>query len=190
MKRASGILAAAFLTATIFGQASLETSYQADVNESEIETTHYVGEYYGGGIVFHVYDDGQHGLITNVVDDNIRKQRRNTGFADTVDFRGGVGAGRIMTENINAFEDGGAEKAKVLANIEAESYSDWYLPTRYDLNLLYLNRAVIGGYTDFAKGWKKVGVSPLNTWFYSFVTGARFTNGKDDEVYVRVLRKF
>jgi len=49
---------------------------------------------------------------------------------------------------------------------------------------------VIGGYGDFAKGWKKIEVSSLNTWFQSFITGARFTNGKDDAIYVRVIRKF
>jgi hypothetical protein len=124
------------------------------------------------------------------VDDNERKQRKNRAFADTIDFRGGVGAGNIMTERVISLEEEGLDGIQVFDSDQEDQLSDWYLPTRYDLDLLYLNRAVIGGYTDFAKGWKKVGVSSINAWFQSFVTGARFTNGKDDGVYVRVLRKF
>jgi hypothetical protein len=154
------------------------------------EATHYVGEYYGGGIVFYVSDGGQHGLITAVVDDSKRKQRQSEPYADTIDFRGGIGAGKIITERVITFSEARADNAQVSSNEKADNISDWYLPTRYDLDLLYLNRAVIGGYSDFAKGWKKTEVSSLNTWFQSFITGARFTNGKDDVVYVRVLRKF
>lgn len=183
MKRVAGILAAVFLTTIMFGQATREMDDLA-------ETTHYVGENYGGGIVFHVSDNGQHGLITAVVDESTRKQRYYRAFADTVDFRGGVGAGKILTRDFNSSGDAGAEDARVYANHEAESYSDWYLATKYDLDKLYLNRRVIGGYADFAMGWKKIEVSSLNTWFQSFNTGAKFTNGKDDVVYVRVIRKF
>jgi hypothetical protein len=155
-----------------------------------LESTHYIGESYGGGIVFHIYDGGQHGLITATVDDSKRKQRQNGAYADTIDFRGGIGAGKIITEHVITFKEARADDTQVSANNQSGNYSDWYLPTRYDLNLLYLNRAVIGGYSEFAKGWKSTEVSSLNAWFQSFITGARFTNGKDDAVYVRVLRKF
>ena len=153
-------------------------------------TRRYVGERYGGGIVFHVTDEGRHGLIHAVVEDAKRKQRQPRIHADTIDFRGGVGAGRIMTEPMIRDKKGRGGEVRVYALNQEDHLSDWYLPTRYDLNLLYLNRAVIGGYSDFARGWKKPEVSIVNTWFYSFTTGARFTNGKDDAIYVRVLRKF
>ena len=84
----------------------------------------------------------------------------------------------------------GANDAQVVEDYQDASLSDWYLPTRYDLIKLYQNRAAIGGYSDFAKGWKSVEVSSINEWFRSFVTGSEFRNGKDDEVYVRVIREF
>ena len=186
MTRTAVILAAVFLAANMRAQASLDK----DVLSSSTETTHYVGEYFGGGIVFHVSDDGKHGLICAVVDERTRKGIHEKAFADTIDFRGGVAAGKIMTGSNNTLEDAGAEHDRIAAHNRADSYSDWELATRYDLNKLYLNRHAIGGYAEFAKGWKKVEVSSVNAWFYSFVTGARFTNGKDDALYVRVVRKF
>jgi len=33
-------------------------------------TVHFVGENYGGGIVFFIYDNGQHGLIASTADQN------------------------------------------------------------------------------------------------------------------------
>lgn len=183
MKGVLSILTALAWTVSILGQAT------EDFNDTP-ERIHYVGESYGGGIVFHVTDEGKHGLITTIVDDNERKQRKNRAFVDTIDFRGGVGAGSIMTERVISLEEEGFDGIQVFDRDQEDHLSDWYLPTRYDLDLLYLNRAVIGGYSDFSKGWKKVGVSSINVWFQSFITGARFTNGKDDGVYVRVLRKF
>lgn len=187
MKRLAGILAAVFLTINMFGQADTRNSRNALVYS---ESTHYLGEYYGGGIVFYLDDDGQHGLITAVVDESTRKRSHNRAIADTIDYRGGVAAGRILTADINTSGDAGAEDALENAFLDAEKYSDWYLATRYDLDKLYLNRHVIGGYSDFAKGWKKIEVSAINSWFTSFITGARFSNGKDDAAYVRVVRKF
>lgn len=186
MKRAAVILAAVFLATNIQAQASLDK----DALVSSTGKAHYVGEYFDGGIVFHVSDDGKHGLICAVVDENTRKGIHEKAFADTIDFRSGVAAGKIMTGSNNTLEDAGAEVGRIAAHNRADSYSDWDLATRYDLNKLYLNRHAIGGYAEFAKGWKKVEVSSVNAWFHSFVTGARFTNGKDDALYMRIVRKF
>ncbi len=190
MKGVSGIFAALILTTNLFGQAGGERDYQAENDPYSAESTHYIGEYYGGGIVFHVSEDGQHGLICAVVDESTRKQRQNNAFTDTINFSGGVAGGKILTEGTITSGDTETEYVPVLADRRDDNLSDWELATRYDLNKLYLNRHVIGGYGDFATGWKKIEVSSLNTWFQSFMTGARFTNGKDDQVYVRVVRKF
>jgi hypothetical protein len=157
---------------------------------ADFSATRYRGERYGGGIVFHVSDDGRHGLIAAVVEESARKRRQHRIHVDTIDFRGGVGAGRIITEPIARNENGRAGGVRIYPIPPDNSLSEWYLPTRYDLDLLYLNRAVIGGYSTFARGWERTDVSSLNAWFLSFVTGAKFTNGKDNSLYVRVLRKF
>jgi len=40
-------------------------------------TTHYIGESYGGGLVFYVYDGGQHGLIAATTDQSAAKKWYN-----------------------------------------------------------------------------------------------------------------
>jgi len=157
---------------------------------ADLGATRYVGERYGGGIVFHVSDDGRHGLISAVVEESARKRRQHRIHVDTIDFRGGVGAGKIITEPVTREENSEAGGVRVYPIPPENSLSEWYLPTRYDLDLLYLNRAVIGGYASFARGWKRTDVSSINAWFGSFVTGAKFTNGKDNYLYARVLREF
>lgn len=192
MKRVLNILGAVLLTANIFGQATqtiVETSPFTG-EPSALVATHYYGEYYGGGIVFHLDDEGKHGLITTTIDKSTRKQQKSEGHVNTNPVRDGITTGKFNTERINTMQDAGAVNAQVVENSQDANLSDWYLPTRYDLIKLYQRRSVIGGYPEFAKGWKSTEFSSVNEWFRSFVTGGEFSNGKDDAVYIRVIRKF
>ena len=235
MKRVLSILAAVFLTATVFGQATQEMSYQAvkennsnvlltsstvgmrggtpvtaaitdptggnnytaKVGTSELssvpyalEVTHYVGESYGGGIVFYVYDGGKHGIITASMDRSTRIQRQNETSAVTNTVTNRIDAGELNTEPISAIKSTEDDDVQIYSSYQDSYYSDWYLPSKYELSLLYLNRAVLGGYTNFAKGWSSTEASRVNAWFKSFATGGSFSNGKDDVEYIRVHRRF
>lgn len=188
-------------TSTYF--VKTETDPTGGVNYSAIVSTsllynepyasignHFLGEYYGDGIVFYVDENGQHGLITATIDKSKRIKRHNGKFSVTHDARDEIEIREYNTERINAIKGAGSSNAQIFDNPQDDNLSDWYLPTRYDLNLLYVRRAVIGGYSDFAKGWRSTEMSSVNAWFYSFITGATFTNGKDDAEYIRILRKF
>ncbi len=143
-----------------------------------------------GGIVYHVDVGGEHGLLTAVVSESTRVTKLDGTYTYADAFSDGLGSGRFVAERMLVIKGEGAYDAQTLPKGQGSIYGDWYLPTRYDLNLLYLNRAAIGGFSEFAKGWNSIEISSVNAWFHSFTTGARFTNGKDEEVYVRVLRKF
>ncbi|MGB4776397.1 MAG: hypothetical protein WBP45_14570 [Daejeonella sp.] len=70
-------------------------------------TNHHVGEEYGGGVVFYVYDNGRHGLIASRVDQSPPQAVRwnsiyieegdNTGAINTRARADGVGAGHKNT---------------------------------------------------------------------------------------------
>ena len=199
MKKEFIILGAVFLTAQLFGQAPEEiflnpetVSEPGSISEesSSKVSTHYIGEYYGGGVVFHVDEEGKHGLITTTIDKSTRKQQKSEAFILTNPVRDGIITGKFNTERINVMKGGGAADAQGNENYRDASLSDWYLPTRYDLIKLYNNRAVLGGYTEFARGWKSTEFSSINQWYKSFITGGEFSNGKDDAVYIRVIREF
>jgi len=173
MKRILSILAGVFLIANMLGQ-----------------TNHYVGESFGGGIVFYVYDGGKHGLITSTVDRSVRIQRQNSTSAATNAVTDGIAADKFNTERISAIKSVEDDDDPIYFNYQDSYYSDWYMPSKYELNLLYLNRSVLGGYDDFAKGWSSTEDSRVNAWFKSFAAGGAFSNGKDDVLYVRVHRRF
>jgi hypothetical protein len=173
MKRVLSILSGVFLIANMLGQ-----------------TNHYVGESYGGGIVFHVSDGGKHGLITATVDRSARIQRQNNTSTATNAVTDGIGADKFNTERISAIKGVEDDDVPTYFKYQDSYYRDWYLPSKYELNLLYLNRSVLGGYADFARAWSSTMDSRVNAWFKSFAAGSAFTKGNDNVLYVRVHRRF
>jgi hypothetical protein len=83
------------------------------------EAQHTVGEKFGGGIVFYVTPNGQHGLI---VEENEFKIDKNNGYTKIYGMLGDI---NLKTE-------------------EAKNYTDWRLPTFQELKLLYNNKKEVG----------------------------------------------
>jgi hypothetical protein len=132
--------------------------------------THAIGEVYGGGIVFYVWDGGAHGLIASVADYPTKMSPNSGSLPGTssnvyrnwnTDERDGILSGRVNTERIIAaqFNNGGSggtgynptkpSAAKVAADYNNpttyltytfESYGDWYLPSRTEMHLMALSR--------------------------------------------------
>ncbi len=104
---------------------------------------HYIGELFGGGIVFYVYDNGQHGLIAS---------------PDDLDGGTGVPWGLSGTDvpNCESGWDGASNTAAIIAaggaaneaaglcyNYTGGGFTDWYLPSSWELNNLYVSAYVI-----------------------------------------------
>lgn len=188
MRRLVSIFAAVLLTAHLSGQATQSMSEEAISNEpNPTEATHFIGEYYGGGIIFYVDEEGKHGLITKTIE---QSKWQHGVFTDDYTVRDGVGTANFNKKRIVAIKSAEAYDAQTEAGNQEAKLGEWYLPTRYDMNKLYLNRTVIGGFSDFSKGWKSLETSSLNAWFQSFVVGVSFSNGKDDNEYIRIVREF
>lgn len=151
---------------------------------------HYIGESYGGGIVFFVYDNGQHGLIAASAD-------QSTGVPWSISnsitnaVRDGIGAGKFNTERIINNQGAGAYAAQICANYTGGNYGDWYLPSKYELNLLYLQKAVVGGFPNSGAYWSSSEYNFSSAWYQYIVDGAQFYNlGKISAFYVRAIRAF
>jgi len=188
MRRVSSILAAVLIAATLSGQATQSMSEEALSNESYArDATHFIGEYYGGGIIFYVDEEGKHGLITKTIE---QSSWQHGAFTDDYTVRDGVGTANFNKKRLEAIQSSDAYDARSAANTQENRLGKWYLPTRYDMDKLYLNRTVIGGFSDFSKGWKSLEISSLNAWFQSFIVGVSFPNGKDDQEYIRIVREF
>ena len=166
-------------------------------------TTHYIGELYCGGNIFWLDETGEHGLISAPADQGPVGgiQWYNGTFKITGANADGVYAGKYNTDKIIASQGSGSYAATLCRDYTYTSgnvfYSDWYLPSKYELNLMYLNRAflypfnyIYGVYWSSTEG---IAIPTMNAFEQEFMTGG---NGFQDEGQknwpdqVRCIRKF
>jgi len=160
-------------------------------------TNHYVGESYGGGIVFYIYDGGLHGLIAATADFNTDGIRWYAGtYTHTMALSDGVGAGKANTAIIIAnqgYGDGATYAARVCneyaVTVDGITYSDWYLPSKHELNLLYLQKTVVGISVFYY--WSSTESFEGIAWGQHFDSGNQNIDDKDDyTALVRAIRAF
>jgi hypothetical protein len=88
---------------------------------------HTIGESYGGGIVFYVYDNGQHGLIAATADQSAGIQWYNGTYIMCNAVRNdGISTGRINTDSIIAKQGGGNYAAAICAKYLGGGFGDWF----------------------------------------------------------------
>jgi hypothetical protein len=197
------------LASPAFNGTPLATTATAGTNTSQIATTafvtsalaasvpaHYIGESYGGGIVFYVYDNGQHGLIAATADQSTGIRWYAGTYTNTMAFSDGVGAGKANTAVIIAnqgYGDGATYAARICNEYSVTAggvtYSDWYLPSKYELNLLYLQKAVVGGFTDNFY-WSSSEIIYSYVWNQGFNSGVQYNDYKYNPLRVRAIRAF
>jgi hypothetical protein len=161
-------------------------------------SSHYIGESYGGGIVFYVYDGGQRGLIAATTDQSSGIQWFNGTYRITGVSGDGLGAGAMNTAMILATQisdnQAGNFAAKVCADYSVAvggiSYGDWYLPSKFELNLLYLQKSVVGGFAN-SYYWSSFEFNSNEAWTQSFQNGMGGNAFKANSSYcVRAVRAF
>ncbi len=159
-------------------------------------TVHFIGESYGGGIVFYVYNNGQHGLIAATADQSTGIRWYGGSFTNTRARADGVGAGLKNTAIMIANQgpvDGNPFAATVCneysVTVGGVTYGDWYLPSKHELNLLYLQKTIVGGFSsDFY--WSSSEVANGLAWIQTFNDGFQGSSNKDFSSYVRAVRAF
>lgn len=153
-------------------------------------STFSIGDSYGGGIIFWLDASGQHGLIAAAADQSSGIQWNNSGLATgaTLDA---VYAGRANAAMIISTPGTGGYAAKLCADhtvtVSNEYYYDWYLPSRYELSLLYAQKGVVGGFTA-GEYWSATESSTTLAWYVRFSTGGDNSNNKTIAKYVRCVR--
>ena len=76
-------------------------------------------------------------------------------------------------------------------NLTLNSYSDWYLPSKYELNLMYINLKAqgLGGFAS-AYYWSSIEYSSDFVWVQTFGNGNQHYFSKDCPLKVRAVRGF
>lgn len=155
-------------------------------------STHYIGEYYGGGIVFWVDSSGQHGLIVSVADLSTAIVWGPTGPTNAKRF--GINAGISNTERIYSIHtDGSNYAAKMCYSYQGANYGDWYLPSVFEFTLLYQQKAAVvaaGAASLDHDYWSSTEEDPFSAWYYDLNGNAAFIDLKSNPQYVRAIRAF
>lgn len=158
---------------------------------------HYVGEFYGGGVIFWVSADGQHGLIASLTDLD-----GGNGVAWSASPTIGIMTARSMkngSTNTAAIvaQDGTAGYAATMCNsYSGGGYNDWYLPSGRELYLLASQDFIISGFGEdytsptFGKYWSSTEYFSTSAWYYSFPNGSLNNDVKTGTYRVRAIRSF
>jgi hypothetical protein len=89
----------------------------------------------------------------------------------------------------------GAYAAYLCDTLTLNGYHDWYLPSRNELNMLYINRYAIGNFITYgglnALGyWSSTESDSFSAWDQFFSDGAQYGVMKNKAGYVRAIRSF
>ena len=78
--------------------------------------------------------------------------------------------------------------ARVADDYSLNGYDDWFLPSKDELDELYLNRLVVGGFAGAY--WSSSEVDGNFAWRQSFFDGVQNSNFKPAAEGVRAIRAF
>ena len=177
-------------------------------------TTYSIGDFAHGGVTFWVDETGQHGLVCAKQDQfsNIKWKSgaiiifNGSNNYNTMARGDGLYAGKMNTSMINsvhvAKNDFGADaalKCLQLRIIEGgNTYGNWYLPSKYELNLMYQNKSTINvtensnGGSAFLRGWywRSTENKTCCAFIQRFSDGLQVEANKVSGYQVRPVRSF
>ena len=152
----------------------------------------HIGQPYQGGIIFYLDSTGQHGLIAASEDLNWEEsvQWYNGTFITTDATGTAIGTGLTNTNTIIAVQGSGSYAASIARDYNGGGYTDWFLPSQDELNLMYEHKTEIGGFTDYYYYWCSTEHNNVYAWFQSFNDGYFLPTNKNFTYYVRAVRAF
>ena len=155
-----------------------------------------IGDTYQGGIIFYLDSNGG-GLIAAPTDQSMGAEWGCLGAM--ISGAGGIaiGTGAQNTIDIEAGCSTNGTAADICANLTLGGYSDWFLPSKDELNLMYWNIGQgnalglnnIGGFGPFSY-WSSTEYDYQGAWRKDFVDGYQDAIYKNVNYYVRSVRAF
>ena len=136
-----------------------------------------IGQFYAGGLVFYIDTTGNHGLVCNTTDigDSIAW---HIGSNDALVAAGtAIGTGINNTDSIVAhYSKDSANAAWICKNYTGGGYTDWFLPSKDELNLMRQNLYAHGyGNWSGATYWSSSEYIDAQGRYYAWTQ--YFTNG-------------
>ena len=168
---------------------------------------HYIGEKFGGGVIFHLYRDStgtEHGLIiaANYISISTAWDSTPSCLAGTcVNVRyaestyNGSGNSAAIMNDVNSSLTAAAQ----CIAYNSGGFTDWYMPSLQELNMLWNNLFDVNRTMEsmanaqtmrFAVYWSSTEVDAIGAWNFSFMTGQASYWDKITTYHLRAIRKF
>ena len=183
---------------SITGTGTLASPYSIQANNV---FTHYIGEYFEGGIVFHIYRDSvgiEHGLIVSQSDLSMDSQWSSI---DTLIGNNAKSTwnGLSNTQAISNDTTILISAAKACKNLVQANYSDWYLPSIDELYIMFSHRFDINRRLSQVNGSQLIGLSSYwssteldktDALSVNYLSGTIAQDAKNTMKKVRAIRKY
>jgi len=204
----SGLTSGTAYTFTVTATNAIGTSLASAVSNSVVTPQPQLGDFYGGGVVFKLFHAGQigyvegetHGLIAAVQDQSSAIRWYNginvtTGATETA-----IGTGSANTDAI--IDAQGATETSYAAGLARANtgggYTDWFLPSKAELNKMWLERETINttasanGGSNFSSNWywSSTESGSSYAWIHHLSDGGTQVLDKSYSVWVRAVRAF
>ena len=158
-------------------------------NEVTFNNTYYIGANYGGGIIFYIDGTGLHGLISATID---QVTMIIWGCFGTLIGSTGtaIGTGQANTTAIVNGCSTADIAARICDDLVLNGFSDWFLPSKNELNQMYLQKNIIGGFFNNCMYWSSTEYGDMSAWRQCFTSGSQDIEGKNATYIVRAIRAF
>ena len=159
-----------------------------------------LGQPFQGGIVALIFNPEEkgwvageiHGLIAAKSDQVPAKWESAsrlsvTGATETALGTGGTNTTKIVNAQKTSYLPSNA--AKLCKDYNGGGFTDWYLPAKDELNLLYQNKAAIGGFSNDYY-YSSSETSLFSYWYLNFTNGQLINLVKSSNFKCRPVRLF
>ena len=151
-----------------------------------------IGDTHQGGIIFYLDATGCHGLVAKATDEAVTYQWSSTNF-HTWAYASGIYGGAQNTKKSIAraiAESSTCPAASVCDNLVSGGYTDWYLPSRDQLDMMYVNLHLQGLGNFNYSYWSSTENGNAGAWLQVFNGGNQYYDYKHYTVSVRAVRAF
>ena len=167
-----------------------EPTNNTNNNNSGNTTNLAIGDTHQGGIIFYLDGNGG-GLVAASFD---QYSSAEWGCDETL-ISGAdgtaIGTGSQNTIDIEAGCSTTGTAADICVNYTDGTYSDWFLPSKDELDMMFVNLHFqgLGGFAAFAY-WSSTESGSYNAWVQYFFNGGQNLNYKVNGTSVRAVRAF
>ena len=151
-----------------------------------------IGQYYQGGNIVYIDGTGLHGLIAAPADYAASVAWTNGTPGPTGAQGTAIGLGNENTNKIvTAFGNTGIYAAKICLGLSVNGYDDWFLPSKDELNQVYVNRIYLTGMDELSEYWSSSeSTDGYHPWYQFFSGGVQLTADPSMPKKVRAVRQF